>query len=352
MSTHTLGMKFFTDSHKRDWLVIGWMRLSLAALVALGVSTEAAKAASGTTEPVLTETLAAERAIQASGAIRALERAYDAGRARARAVGTWPNPSLVSQYQLSTDPGNHMVTFGLRQPLDFRGLTNQRREAAEDDVRTIATELDALKREVRYQARRAFISLWLAQATLDGQQAETAFLKNELSRERRRVAVGTLAGHELVHAEFDVARSEQSRAETEHELERARARLNVLFGQPVDAPIRLPAIDLTVPAPTNDLSEWITEALKNRFEPLKAMIAAQKERRAAKLAESLRFGEGEIDLEGGTAGPLMAPMLYSAFSLPVPLWNDHRTAVAAMALSLRQSRRWRFAGVSSPCSRW
>jgi outer membrane protein TolC len=267
--------------------------------------------------------------VQASGVIRALERACDACRARAQAVGAWPNPALVSQYQLSSDPGNHMLTFGLRQPLDFRGLTSQRREAAEDEVRAMTLELDALKREVRYQARRAFISLWLAQATVDGQNTELTFLKHELVRVRRRVAAGTLSVHEVVHAEFEMSQAEQSHTEAAHELERVRARLNVLFGQPVDAPIRLPAIELKVPVPADNMSEWIAEALKNRSEPLKALISAQKERRAARLAESLRFGEGEIDLQGGTAGPLVAPILYSAFSLQVPLWNDYRTEVAA-----------------------
>ncbi|MEB3329439.1 MAG: TolC family protein [Candidatus Sericytochromatia bacterium] len=280
-------------------------------------------------EPPLTASAAAERAVRASGAVRALERAVEAARARARAAGAWPNPAVVSQYQLSTDPGNHMLTVGVRQPLDFRGLARQRQEAAEDGALAIAAELTATRRQVAYQARRAYVSLWLALATVRGHEADQRYLRDELARGKRRVAAGALAAHELIHTEFELALAHQRWVQAGHDAERARDRLNVLFGSPVATPIPMPPVALAAPAPEGDLATWVAEARRQRAEPLQAELGARQERRSARLAESLRFGEGELDLEGGTAGPYGAPMLYSAFSLPVPLWNDHAAEAAA-----------------------
>jgi cobalt-zinc-cadmium efflux system outer membrane protein len=286
-------------------------------------------AVAATAASPLSQAEAASQALRTSHSVRALERALDAARARARAAGSWPNPAVVSQYQLSTDYGNHMLTVGLKQPLDFRGLTRQRQEAAEDEVVALEAELGATRRQVTYQARRAYVTLWLAQATVAGHDAAQRFLQAELARGKRRVAAGALAPHELIHTEFELALAHQRWVQAQHDAERARERLNVLFGRPLASPIPMPPVALRAPMPEGELAVWVAEARQKRVEPRQAELAARKERRAARLAESLRFGEGEIDLEGGTAGPYSAPMLYSAFALPVPLWNNYGAEAAA-----------------------
>ncbi|MEB3198175.1 MAG: TolC family protein [Candidatus Sericytochromatia bacterium] len=274
---------------------------------------------------------AARLAIATSPTLRALEKASEAARARAQAAGAWSNPALVSQFQSSPDLGNHMLTFGLRQPLDFRQLAQQRREAAEDEALTLELRLAATRRQVGFQARRSHVSLWLAEAGVQDHSRLVGFLQGELARGQRRVAAGALAAHELIHTEFELAMARQKLNQAQASGERARAQLNLLLGRPVDAPVTLPGMDPAVPAPPGELKRWIQEALSRRVEPRAAELAARRERRGMRLAESLRFGEGELDLQGGTAGPLLAPLLYGAFALPVPLWNDYRAEVAAHA---------------------
>jgi outer membrane protein TolC len=303
------------------------LHLMLCGLVATGLTPAPGLAAPAS--EAWTQEAAAEAAVRHSAAVRGLERATEAARSRARAAGAWPNPAVVSQYQLSTDPGNHMLTLGVRQPLDFRGLARQRREAAEDEAQALVTELEATRRKVRLEARRAHVSLGLARATLAGQEAEVRYLEGELARGRRRVQAGALAAHELIHTEFELALAHQRLVQAGHDAERALARLNVLFGRPIDAPVALPPVAREAPAVAGGLAAWIAEARTRRPEPLQAELAARRERRSARLAESLRFGEGELDVEGGTAGPYSAPMLYSAFSLPVPVWNDYGAEAAA-----------------------
>lgn len=277
--------------------------------------------------PITPET-SAQTAEAASPALKALDAALEAARARALAAGAWTNPSLVSQVQLSTNPDANMVTVGFRQPLDFRRLAQQRRESAEEEIASLALTRTRTRQQVRHQAKAAYVSLWLAQATLAQHDRAVAYAEAELARGRKRVAAGGLAGHELVHVEFELARARLERQSAAHEADRARARLNFQWGRAPEAPVALPPAPTTLP-PLPPLADWLAEGQAQRPELAQAVIAARREERVARLAESLRFGEGDIDLEAGTTGR-GDPTIYGAFGLPVPVWNtrEHEAAAA------------------------
>lgn len=302
---------------------------ALGALTLLLLGAVVSPKASAAGPPLLHQKDAAYEAVKVNHAVKALEKALEAARARVQSAGSWANPSLVSQYQLSTDAGNHMLTLGLRQPLDFRGITSQRQIAAEDEAFALEIQLAATRRKVAYQARRAYVTLWLSEATEKGQGAALGFLKAELERGKKRVKAGALAPHELIHTEFEWALAQQRYTQAKHEVERARIRLNVLLERPISQSISLPPVAQDAPPPEGELNRWLEEARLKRPEPNLAKLAARQERRGAKMAELMRFGEGEIDLEGGTAGPYAAPMLYGAFTLPIPLWNNYAAATNA-----------------------
>lgn len=294
----------------------------LAATLAVLLTASPATAAGAALEQ------AAEAAIATSPALGALDRAIEAARARARAAGAWPNPSLVSQLQLSTNPANNMAIVGVRQPLDFRGLAAQRREAALEDVAKLEIQREQLRRRVSQEARQAYLALALERARLTQRDAEIAYLQAEVERGRQRIALGALAPHELVHVEFELAQARQARREASHAAERAQARLNGLWGRAPDAAITPGPLPEPPQGAERALTEWLAEAEGARLELQQAAIAARQETRAARLAESLRFGEGEIDLEGGTAANT-DPLLYGAFVLPVPLHNTRRDEAQA-----------------------
>lgn len=275
----------------------------------------------------LTQAEAAGLAADASPSVRALARALDAAQARAMAAGAWPNPSVVSQVQLSTNPSNNMLTLGFRQPLDFRHLADQRRAHAQEDVEALRLQLERARRNVRYDAVSAYDALWLAQAILAQHDHLLGFLEGEYARNRKRVDAGAMAAHDLVHVEFELAQARLKRQSAQHDVERARARLNLLLGRAIDAPVTLPPVSTAMPA-LAPLPTWVAEAVAHRTEIGEAEVAVRREDRAARLAESLRFGEGEIDLEGGTAA-VTDPMFYGAFGMPVPLWNTSAHDVAA-----------------------
>jgi outer membrane protein TolC len=300
-----------------------FLALTLALSLPVGLLTAPPAHAEAVTLDASTRTAEA-----ASPALAALEAALEAARARALAAGAWTNPSLVSQVQLSTNPDANMVTLGFRQPLDFRRLAQQRREAAEEEIASLALTRTRTRQQVRHQARSAYVSLWLARAALAQHEALVAYAEAELARGRKRVAAGGLAGHDLVHVEFELARARLERQSAAHAAARARVRLNFLWGRPAEAAIEQPPAPTTLP-PLAPLAAWVAEGQAQRTELAQSVIAARREERVARLAESLRFGEGDIDLEAGTTGR-GDPTLYGAFGLPVPLWNtrEHEAAAA------------------------
>lgn len=288
---------------------------------------------------------AAAAAVAASPALVAVDRALEAARARARAAGAWPNPSLVSQVQLSTNAANNMVTVGVRQPLDFRGLAAQRRAAAEEDVERLRLTHARLTRQVAQEARQAYLALAYDRARVAQHEARIRYVEQELARGKKRIELGALAPHELIHVEFELAQARQDRQQAAHEAARAETRLNLLWGRATATPVELVPLAEPPRDAERPLQAWLTEAEGARLELQEAAIAARQEARAARLAESLRFGEGEIDLEGGTAANT-EPLLYGSFALPVPLHNtrtDEAAAHQAEAARLEAERHvaWR-----------
>ena len=277
---------------------------------------------------VLVPEQAVARALAASPALRAYDQAIDAARVRAGLAGAWPNPSVVTQVQLSPNRDQQMLTLGLRQPLDFRNLGALRRTHAEADVEALALARERTHRKVANEARQAYLHLWRDEAAVRAQERHVAFLEGELARQRRRAAAGAVAPHETLHVAYELASARLQRQAARHEAERERARLNFLWGAPADAAIALAPRPAGPPGPLPPLDAWVAEARAKRLELAEATTAIRREVHAANVAEALRFGEGELDLEAGTAGAA-DPLFYSAFALPVPLWADPAGGAAA-----------------------
>ncbi|MNR82982.1 Outer membrane efflux protein [compost metagenome] len=304
-------------------------RCSLALLLLLATPAGAAWG-----HPLTHEELSTQ-AIAHSPVITAMDLAIEAAKARAEVSGARSNPSLVGQVQLSPTADHNQFTLGFRQLLDFRGLASQRRAQAEEEVEILALQRARLKQEVAAQAQEAYWQAWLARTELQRKTRDLDWQRDELSRVRKRLDVGTASRHELVDAGLDLLEAELAQRNAEQQAKGQLARMNFLLGRAVDAPLELaePKPELGTLAP---LSVWIDEAQLNRPEPRQVAIARRREIRGIRLAESLSFGEGELEAQAGTAAN-SDPLLYGAFDLPIPLWNRHegeRRAAGADAARL------------------
>lgn len=290
-------------------------RCCLALLVALAVP-----AGPVWGSPLTHEEIAAA-AVAQSPVIQAIDHAIDAAKARAAVSGARNNPSLVGQVQLSSQSSNNLFTLGLRQMLDFRGLAAQRRAQAEEEVEILVLQRDRLTRDVEAKAREAYWQAWLSRTELQRQTRDLAWQREELGRMRKMVDLGNASRHELVDAELELLEAEIAQRHAQQQAMGELARLNFLLGRAETTPL-----DLVPPSETVQdlapLSAWIDEAQLNRPEPKQIAIARRREVRGVRLAESMRFGEGEIEAQAGTAANT-DPLFYGTFDLPLPLWNRH-----------------------------
>jgi outer membrane protein TolC len=304
-------------------------RCSLALLLLLALPTGSAWATPLTQDELST------RAIAHSPVIKAMDHAIEAAKARTVVSGARSNPSLVGQVQLSPTSDHNMLTLGFRQLLDFRGLASQRRAQAEEEVEILALQRMRLTQEVSAQAKEVYWQAWQARTELDRKTRDLAWRRDELERARKRVEMGSTSRHELVDVELDLLEAELAQRNAQQQAKGQVARLNFLLGQPASTEIALAAPPSTL-EPLAPLSTWIDEAQLNRPEPRQVAIARRREVRGVRLAESLSFGEGELEAQAGTAANA-DPVFLGSFDLPLPLWNRYegeRKAASADAARL------------------
>lgn len=304
-------------------------RPSLALLLLLALPAGAAWG-----NPLSQEDLSS-KAIAQSPVLQAMDHAIEAAKARAEVSGARNNPSLVGQVQVSPTTDHNMVTLGFRQLLDFRGLASQRRAQAEEEVEILQLQRARLKQEVSAQAKEIYWQAWLARTDLAQKTRDLEWQRDEMARVRKRLDAGTTSRHELVDAELDVLQAELAQRNAQQQAKGQLARLNFLLGRAEDAPLELVEPTSEV-APLAPLSAWIDEAQLNRPEPRQVAIARRREIRGIRLAESLSFGEGELEAQAGTAANT-DPVFFGTIDLPLPLWNRHegeRRAASADAARL------------------
>lgn len=313
-------------------------RCSLALMLLLAAPAGAAWAA-----PYSQDDLSA-KAIAHSPVITAMDHAIEAAKARAVASGARTNPSLVGQIQLSPTADHNMLSLGFRQILDFRGLASQRRAQAEEEVEILALQRARVTQQVSAQAKEVYWQAWLARNELDRKTRDLAWQRAELERTRKRVEMGAASRHELIDVELDLLEAELAQRNAQQQAKGQLARLNFLLGQPENTEIALASPSETVES-LAPLSSWLEEAQANRPEPRQVAIARRREVRGVRLAESLSFGEGELEAQAGTAANA-DPLFYGSFDLPIPFWNRHEgerraaTAEAArMDVELLASRQ-------------
>lgn len=282
----------------------------------------------------------AREALAHSPALSAMDQAIKAADARATAAGAPANPSLIAQLQLSPQPANNMVTMGLRQPLDFRGLASQRRAQVAEDVEILKLSRDRLAKQVALQAKDAYFRLWSAREALKVHGWDLAWQQEELARVRRQIAAGDLAPHERTDAEFELMKLQLAHRSAAQQVLAQEARLAFLLGRAPETPLGLGELAPPATPSLAPLDAWLAEARRQRPEPRQIEIARRREERGVRLADSMRFGNGEVQAQLGTAANT-DPLVYGAFDLPLPLRYDQageRAGAQAEAARLEAER--------------
>ncbi len=247
------------------------------------------------------------------------------------AAGIWANPSL----ELSHDKtgGARESTWRLAQPFDVSGRRGLRQDAAR--LRLDATEADtrAWREERAAELRRSFHDVLRQQSALrviDAWMARFAVIGNVVDKLAR---AGDASGYDRRRLAREQQTAEAKAAEVRAGLERSRARLAALVGQPATdegvAGTLLPTLPAGLPA---------LQARLVQRPDLAALAARADAANADNAAAQRNFPELTVGVGGKRTddGVLRENGTLFSVSIPLPVFDrqqgaDRRTAAQAMA---------------------
>lgn len=207
-------------------------------------------------------------------------------RRRTTETGQTFNPTLTST-----------MTFNVTQPLLRDFLTDNNRTnllvtRKQREITDVALQQTIV--QTTRQVRNAYWSLVYARANLTVQQQSLDLARQTLRDNRTRVEVGTMAPIDIVRAEAEVARNEETAILAAAQIDLAEDNLRRLIFDPASPDYWTTNIDLTdaAPAPTDmrdvDVEAAVTKALEQRTD----LVQQRKSLEATDL--NMRFFKNQL----------------------------------------------------------
>jgi cobalt-zinc-cadmium efflux system outer membrane protein len=247
------------------------------------------------------------------------------------AAGTWANPSL--EFSRDKTGASRESTWRLAQPLDVSGRRGLRQDAAR--LRLDATEADtrAWREERVAELRRSFYDVLRQQSALriiDAWMARFAVIGNVVDKLAR---VGDASGYDRRRLSREQQAADAKAAEARAGLERSRARLTALLGQPAMDQDVAGTLLPTLPSGLPGLQARLAQR------PDLAALAARADAANADNAATQRnFPELTVGVGGKRTddGVLRDNGTVFSVSIPLPIFDrqqgaERRTSAQAMA---------------------
>lgn len=181
----------------------------------------------------LTEALA--RALDANPAIHAarLQRPIDV--AGIAVAGERPNPEVA--YELSKETPRQAI--GVTLPIELGGKRASRLDLARATAAVSDADLERILSDTRNDVRRAYFDLVAARMRVDLLDEVRALADRARTAAAARVNAGDVPRADLTQADLAVATSDSDLIAARGDAAAARVSLNLLLGQPADAPLAL-----------------------------------------------------------------------------------------------------------------
>ena len=274
----------------------------------------------------------------------ALDRNPDLARARSLAeaekeripqAGALPDPSLslglqndgfkkIQVGQMETSYYQVMVT----QPLPWPGKRGLRTDLARFGSQAVAETRNRTRLTLEGEVRRGYFALLLVRSQLRLLEDQALFLKQAEATARVRYEVGQGAQADMLRAQLERTRLEQTRLGLQSSERSALAVLNRLRALPPDAPLVTSTTLEQVPEPPAiQVGEALQEAKENSPELKAARIGSRQAETSLALAHlDLRpdFGvSAGIMPRGG-----LDPMWTASVSITLPVWQKQKQSRA------------------------
>jgi outer membrane protein TolC len=267
----------------------------------------------------------------------------DADQERIPQAGTLPDPTLslgiqndglkkIQVGQMDTSYYEIMVTQGLPWP----GKRAKRTQVARIGAQVTEAGTERTRLAVEADVRRAYVGLLLVrgQLALLDQQATLLGLAEATARDRYEVGQGAQA--DLLRAQLERTRTEQSRFQLRSQERTELAALNRLRGTPPDTPIATTRAlaDLADPAPV--APDAMARAETRSPELKSARLGADQAKASLDLARLERRPDFTVSAGYMPRGGL-DPMWTASVGITLPLWQKNKQKRAVAEQEFRQA---------------
>jgi cobalt-zinc-cadmium efflux system outer membrane protein len=307
--------------------------ISVALVCAAALSlTLTAQAAPSARRVTLEEAVA--RALNAAPALKAREELVTAAQAQIAQSGALPNPTLDAELENVGGGGGFEgfeqseLTVGVSQRFE-RGGKRQSRVALAEAERDVATlERERTRATVAFEARKAFIDLFAAEAARDNATARLKAAREIQAMATRRVAAARDPLTVKLRAEIQTAEARTAHDQADREAKSAKRALALLWGDPA-ASFEIDA--RTLRRPPSQHAHDTQAAPDLRAGEIAARRAARKldlERANASSDVSLGVGIRRFEEGGDIAGVL-------SLSVPIAVFDDNQGNIDRAAAEQR-----------------
>ncbi|MGH7570796.1 MAG: TolC family protein [Gemmatimonadota bacterium] len=292
--------------------------------------------------------------------IEAAAQAVEAARARARAAGLLPDPTLgvglvnvlVSDPLSSEDfMTMRMVQIGQRMP--YPGKLDLEREAARWDLAAAEAERERVELEVVASIQRDYYEIFLIDRALEIVRHNRALLGDFLSVTQARYGVGTGSQQDVLKAQVEQSRLGNEVLALHERREEALAKLNALLARPSRTPLgelSIPDHVIAAALPEPDAEVRFTAAaleesdggpipalgtLQSRAEAENPMLRAHAARIASQRAQAELAGKAvlpdfDLSVGYGQRGG-REDMITAMVSVPIPIFKAKKQDALAAA---------------------
>ncbi len=243
-----------------------------AVLLAIGWDSPARADDTAAMHDYVAEVVARNPSIRAGTLRRAAYRDEAAG------TGKWSDPFvsvMVDQVPEATGGLMPMIRYSVTQMLPWPGKLRFMRDAVEHQGEGSEAELDARRLDLRLEAERAYVMLWMNAKRREINHAQRAIASTIASAALGRYGAGTGDHHEVARTQVEVNSLDVQSIDLDGERTSILAMINALRNQPSDTAMTDPA-DLGPPSASLSVDPLTDRAIASRPE-LQRMKAMQNE---------------------------------------------------------------------------
>ncbi len=219
--------------------------------------------------------------------IQQLENQADSAAAKKRLALSPGEPTLSVSFNDMLSPLSFGSTssevFQLTQPVGFPGRAFVNRSLLRDQEDALHYQVRALKLQVSLSVKQAYYAVQLAQENMRLNHDTRLSYEQILGTAKRRYESGQTSQVDYLNAQVQLLSNQNDLIDLQNNEKNARAQLNLLLRNPIDAPLEVAPIQM-LDHPRIELSQAIEQMLSSRNEIKSAQLQSDASGKAYQLA--------------------------------------------------------------------